>query len=363
MPNYPCDEHTDQIAALQATSSDHGNRIVNLETIHGKLGWHNQQVMEGTYTRPRDLMVFYGWPGGYNQYWNNESVSKDMARYGLIVLGAGLQDPSHGDYANTCAIVARIKQLNPGCLIFGYITTKETLTNFQTKTGQWKTVGVHGIFMDEYGYDYSNTRAQQNERVEHVHGQNMVAFANCWNMDHALGTADDPSYPNSTHNPSAEESALNTNDWYLLESYLVNTTAYADQGPPVNKGYEAKAQWAARVIKMIGLRATYGINVAAVGIIDSGEATGQAMFNFFFTGALMASLEGAGVSDTNYGATSGKGPWWVRPDVKGMGKVWTLNPSVQLDASDDDVYHRQSELARMTIDFSAEAETSSITKW
>lgn len=339
-------------------AEDHANKITNLESIHAKLGWHNQQVLEGLYTRPKDMMIYYGYPSGFNGYWDNELVAQDLARYGLVVLGAGLENPSHGDYSNTCAIVARIKQLNPSCLIFGYITTQETLTNFETKTGQWKTVGVHGIFMDEYGYDYGNTRSEQNDRVDHVHDEGMIAFANCWNMNHALGTANDPSYPNTTYNSSEIESSLNINDWYLLESYLINTTAYTSPAD-----YEPKAQWASRVTTMIILRATYGINVAGVGIIDDGETSGQDMFDFAFTGALMASLEGFGVSDTSYGSSSGKGKWWTRPDVKGMGKVWTLNPSIQVDANDSDVYHRQSELARMSIDFSTGSEDSSITKW
>jgi len=353
-PIYLAD-HT-PILGAGGWAEDHASRIGNLENIHAKLGWHNQQVIEGMYSRPRDMMIYYGWPSGFNAHWDNELVAQDLARYGLIVLGAGLENPSHGDYSNTCAIVARVKQLNPSCIIFGYIDTTETLTNFQTKVGQWKTVGVTGIFMDKYGYDFGSTRAQQNERVDEVHDEGMVAFANCWNMNHALGTVNDPSYPNSTYNAGEVESTLNINDWYLMESYLVNTDSYTGD-------YEPKAQWAARVVTMLGLRATYGINVAGGGIILDAQTGGQGMFEFFFTGALMASLEGAGVSDTSYGASSGKGKWWTRPDVKGMGKVWTLNPSIQVDANDSDVYHRQSELARMTIDFSSGAETSSITKW
>ena len=350
-------DHT-PILGAGGWGEDHASRIGNLENIHAKLGWHNQQVLEGLYTRPKDMMIYYGWPSGFNAYWNNELVAQDLARYGLVVLGAGLENPSHGDYSNTVAIVARVKQLNPSCFVFGYVSTQEMLTNFETKTDQWKTVGAHGIFLDVYGYDYGNTRAQQNERVDYVHGEGMVAFANCWNMNHALGTANDPSYPNSTYNSGEVESSLNVNDWYLMESYLVNTTAYTSPAD-----YEPKAQWAARVVTMLGLRATYGINVAGAGIVDDATSGGQGMFDFAFTGALMASLGAYGVSDTSYGASSGKGKWWTRPDVTGMGKVWTLNPSIQVDADDADVYHRQSELARMTIDFSTGAETCSITKW
>jgi len=339
-------------------AEDHADRIGNLENIHVKLGWHQQQVIQQGWTRPKDMMIYYGWPSGFNAYWNNELVAQDLARYGLIVLGAGLEVPTHGDYSNTCSIVARVKQLNPSCLIFGYIDTTASESTFTTKTGQWDTVGVHGIFMDKYGYDFSNTRAQQNTRVDIVHDAGLVAFANCWNMNHAIGTANDLSYPNSTYNNPLTESKLTINDWYLMESFILNTDAYTSTG-----GYEAKAQWAARVATMLPLRAAYGINVAGGGILLDTQTGGQGMFDFFFTGAMMASLDAAGVSDTYYGASSGKGKFWTRPDVSKMGRVYTLNPSIQVDAGDSDVYHRYSELAKMSLDFSGSAEASSITKW
>ena len=38
---------------------DHANKISNLETIHGKTGWHNQEVVKATYTRPDNLLITY----------------------------------------------------------------------------------------------------------------------------------------------------------------------------------------------------------------------------------------------------------------------------------------------------------------
>jgi len=68
--------------------------VTNLNAIHGKLGWHNQQVHGALWQKPSDLLIFYGYPNSFNSAvngWDNEKVARDMAQYGLIVLGDGLQ--------------------------------------------------------------------------------------------------------------------------------------------------------------------------------------------------------------------------------------------------------------------------------
>lgn len=365
MAQYPCNEHAARLTALESTSSDHATRINNLETIHSKLGWHSQQVLQATYNRPRDLLIYYGWLNAFNSSsnaWNNEKVAQDMSKYSLIVFGDGVQNPTHGDYSNTQVIIPRIKALNPNALIFGYVTVNQDLSSFQSKVDQWETLQVHGVFMDEAGYDYGKTRSDFNTRVDYVHAKTYakICFANAWNTDHILGTANDPNYPNSTYNSGAVESNLNNSDWALLESFGVNTAAYTQEG---QNGFEDKVQWAARGVKFASLRASYGVNFAGVGVINNGNTNGADLFDFSFISSLMWSLEGFGTSDTNYGASSAAVDWWARPDVTEMGVIWTLNPSVQNDVNDNEQYHRYTPNAKMTLDFSANAQTSLVTKW
>jgi hypothetical protein len=376
MANYPCDEHAAQIAALETTAGTHADQINNLETIHGKLGWHNQEIVKATYKHPTDLLIYYGWLNAFNSaenQWNNEKVAQNMAKYGLIVFGDGVQNPSHGDYANTQIIIPRIKALNPNALIFGYVSVNQDLSAFQSKVDQWETLQVHGVFMDEAGYDYGKTRSEFNDRVDYVHGKTYakLCFANAWNTDHILGTTNDPSYPNTTYNASEEESDLGTSDWALLESFGINTSAYTGEG---ENGHEPKAQWAARGTKFMGLRATYGVNFAASSVVNNDNTTGIALASFSFVSALMWSLEGWGTSDTNYGASSaavnwweiraetGALNWWARPYPLPRG-AWSLNPSVQNDVSDNDLYHRYVGTSKLTLDFSSGAQKSTIEMW
>jgi hypothetical protein len=355
------------------------SRIDNLDNIHAKMGWHSQEVFKANYRHPKDLLIYYGWPNAFNSAinsWVNEKVAQNMAKYNLIVLGDGVQDPSHGDYANTQVIIPRIKALNPNALIFGYVTVNQTLSAFQTKTDQWETLQVHGIFMDEAGYDYGKTRSEFNDRIDYVHGKTYakLCFANAWNTDHILGTANDPSYPNTTYNSGVVESNLGINDWALLESFAINTQAYATAG----NGFEPKTQWAARGTKFMGLRATYGVNFAGVGIIDNGNVGGENLASFGFISALMWSLEGWGTSDDDYAASSAAVDWWAvraesatvnwwaRPAPLPSG-VWSLNPSVQNDVGNNNLYHRYvgtfKGTSKLTLDFTDDAQKGTIDMW
>jgi len=417
-----------------------GGSVTNLNNIHAKTGWHQQQVLRSLYYRPLDLLIYYGWPNSFNSAvnsWDNEKVSHDMAKYGLIVLGDGLQTlltqgthtgsdgasvltdstkswttnefvgkkivnildgssgtvtantattitatlsggtendwdtgdiyrvANHADYPNVVKIVNRVKGLRPSTKIFGYVSVNQTLSNFEDKADDWNTLGVHGIFMDEAGYDYgsvaTNGREAFNDKVDYVHGLSSanLCFPNAWNLDHILGTANDTSYPNSTWNPSLEESHLTENDWCLLESFPINDGAYTASTPD---GYEPRAQWASRGVKAQSLRAAYGVNLAAVGIIDNGNSGGQDLFDFLFISACMWSLEAAGSSDTYYGASSAAVDFWTRMDVTKIAPFYRYNEAIQVDLGDSDVYWRFVEFGKFKLDFSDSAQEATITK-
>lgn len=338
-------------------------RILNLEEIHGRTGWHRQEIIQGSYKAPLNILFYYGWLNSFNSNtngWVNEVVAQDLSKYGMIVLGDGIQDPGHGDYSNTQVIIPRVKQLNDETLIFGYISMTETQANFETKADQWNTLGVHGIFIDEGGYDFGTTatngREAANAKYDYVHslGSANIVFVNSWNMDHIIGTANDVSYPNSTWNPSLVESTLTEEDWYLLEAFAVDTESYGSD-------YEVSTDWVYRGEKAVGHRYNYGIKLAGVSKIDDSHPSGQAIFKFGFVSACMFALEAYGSSSVFYGASTAQVNFWTRPDTTSMAKIWQAYPSVTVDVADSDVYWRFVERGSFKIDFSSGEETSSIT--
>jgi hypothetical protein len=335
--------------------------VQNLNNIHGKNGWHNQQVKESSYRGPESLLIYYGYMNSFNSAltpnsWDNEKVAQDMAKYSVIVLGNGVQDPGHADYANTQIIIPRIKQLRPGVKIFGYVSTNQDLADFQSKVDQWETLGVSGIFMDESGYDYGKYRSDFNIRVDYVHSQDnaKLCFANAWNLDHILGTVDDPSFPNATYNVSGDPSALNQNDWVLLESSAVNTSAYSANG-----GCEDGAQWFARMSKAATMRSVYGINVAASSVISNGNAQGNPLSSIAQISAMAFCVDAFGTSDVNYGS-NGAVEWWPKIDPSPVGKLWSLYPSI---AEASGVYYRYLEFGRIKIDFNAGSQAAMVEVW
>jgi len=251
--------------------------------------------------------------------------------------------------------------LNPNVLIFGYVTVFQDLTSFQTKADQWDTLEIDGIFMDEAGYDYgtptTNGRDAFNTKVDYVHGLNYatLCFVNAWNMDHAIGTENDASYPNTTYNTSAVESNLDESDWFLLESFAVNSVSYADN-------YEAPNDWFIRGNKAINHRDFYDINLASVSVIENTEPSAAALFHFAFTSGLMCSLDAVGTSDASYGAGSAKVVMWERPDITGMGRMWAKKPNVLSDLTDADAYIRMTDFGRLSVDFTDGSEDSEIIK-
>jgi len=342
---------------------DQENKTSNLENIHSKLAWHRQEIIKAAYHGPEDLLIYYGWPNSFNydyNAWTNEWVAQDMARYDMIVFGAGLEDPGHGGYADTAVIIARIAAINPGVQMYGYVTANQPLVDFKTQVDQWEALQIDGIFMDECGYDYGLTRSDFNSRINYVHGQTVshLCFCNAWNFDHILGTANDPGYPNSTYNQSLTASNLTANDWVLLESLAVNTASYTGAG---QNGHEDRDQWALRIGKATLLRSTYGINLAAGSVIANGHAAGNNLNAFAYVSALMGSLDAYGSSDVGYGAGSAIVKKWNTPDIKGLRPIWNLNPSIQLDGVNTNLYRRFLDNGKLSIDFSLDAQQAWIT--
>ena len=309
--------------------------------------------------RPKNLLIYYGWLNSFNSAdngWNNENVAQAISKYNVIAFGDGIQDPSHGDFANSQIIINRIKEINPAILIFGYVTVNQSLTDFTTKTKQWDNLKVHGIFMDEAGYDYSKTRIELNSRIDVVHSQEdaNTCFLNAWNIDNIVGIEEDPSYLNSSFNPGLVDSNVDIDDWYLLESFAVNTDSYSANG-----GYASKTDWHARGNKAVEKHVEYGLNLASIGIINDDNAEGQSLFDFAHMSALAYNLDANGTSDSNYGASSAKTKYWERPDPG----HFTVEEdfSVIIDGNNSDIYMRFFPFMKVSLNFNS--KTSSVLKW
>jgi len=302
-------------------------------------------------SKPSNLLIYYGYPNSFNSaanQWNNELVAQEMACYDLIVLGSGVQDPTHGDYNNSKVIIPRILEVNDRVMVFGYVDVAQTFESFKIDVGQWIALGVNGVFLDQAGYDFgtaaTNGREALNEKVDFLHRYGLVVFANAWNPSHVLDETNDVSYPNSTWNPNLDPSSLGEDDWYLMENFGVT-----------NGSYESASQWKSRGDKIKEIVAEKPIKLASVSVISDTDNNGQDKFYFSFISSLIFLMDAHGSSDTSYGASSAKAKMWARPNMCG------IEAGVDTGVHNNgNKYFRYMNQAKLEVDFTSGSESYQI---
>ena len=174
----------------------------------------------------------------YKGIWNRASVIEEIAgNFKNWVVGHTYQQPAHESYADTVAIIQAVRLR--GVKVYGYVPLGVTSFNFsQAQLGvlvdQWNTIGVDGIFIDEFGFDYGNTRTRQKTLVDYVHSLSLPIVANAWtihdflcdNVSELPFPSDDWRYVNfTTRNPTNIALTRTASDIYLFENFC-----YSDVG-------------------------------------------------------------------------------------------------------------------------------------
>lgn len=186
------------------------------------------------------LLIYYGFPISYKGIYNTAGVIADIAsKYKYWVVGDTYGDPLHESYTDTATIVAGVRAL--GVIVYGYVpiglnTSALTITQIRTRIDQWSNLGVDGIFLDEFGFDYANTRTRQIDCVNYVHGKNLPYCANAWtvedfcydNINQVPWGSGDWRYTNfATGNPTNLVLPRNPTDSYLFENFGFSNTGIA----------------------------------------------------------------------------------------------------------------------------------------
>ncbi|AYV84282.1 MAG: hypothetical protein Hyperionvirus21_16 [Hyperionvirus sp.] len=258
---------------------------------------------------PKKLAIYYSYPSLINGAGGNISLAAAaFSVYHLVVFGDGLESPTHPDNANTIAIIADPSMTSTQ--VFGYIDSTQTLDVIQGKIDQWAVMGVKGIFLDKFGYDFGLTRESQREIVWSVHsrGSGLKAFVNAFNPDDVFSPAVVP-----INNPSGLVTRVGPNDWYLAESFAVINGVYDDNDLDSNgiKDFQDKA------IKMTAYNATYSTNMAAVATL--GAATfSQDLADYSYFSAVLNSFNAWGFGEQYYSAATALLPFRTRKTFYGQ---------------------------------------------
>ena len=231
---------TAAVATHEAAANPHPQYQVdlvsgtNIKTINGQsiLGAGNIETWVGVVPARKHLLVYYGYPVAFKGIWDAAAVAAEIAaNYDYWVVGDTYQDPAHAEYASTVSIVNVVRAA--GCKVYGYVPTGQntsglSLAQMQVRVDQWDTIGVDGVFLDEFGFDYGNTRTRQKSIVDYVYGKGLPYCANAWtaedfmcdNVNELPWPSNDWRYVNfATGNPTNLVLPRTPADCYLIENF------------------------------------------------------------------------------------------------------------------------------------------------
>lgn len=140
------------------------------------------------------VLLYYGYPIALNGLWDVDKCAKAYGKYDICIFGDGYNEPSHETYNDTLQIFNTILDRYKDTRIVGYVPigvedssgTGLTEAEIKSKIDKWIVMGVHGIFLDEFGYDYKVTRERQNNIVDYCHDHNLFVFANSWSTKYCF---------------------------------------------------------------------------------------------------------------------------------------------------------------------------------
>lgn len=185
------------------------------------------------------LLIYYGYPIAYKGIWDRQAVINEISsNFTHWVVGHTYQDPGHESYADTVAVLQGVRA--NGVKVYGYIplgtsSYNYTISQIGALVDQWITVGVDGIFIDEFGFDYGNTRQRQIDAVTQVRNRNTALCVNAWVFEEFACD-------------SITETSWATNDWRYVrwqqnnpdnlplprvpgDSYLIENFCFDNTGP------------------------------------------------------------------------------------------------------------------------------------
>lgn len=195
-------------------------------------------------TAPRlaRLLIYYGYPIAWRGLWAAPAVIADIAAHcDTWVVGDTYQSPTHPEYASTVSIINGVR--GKGVKVYGYVpigvsTSNRSISTMQTAIDQWVAIGVDGIFLDEFGFDYQNTRTRQKTMVDYVHSKGLPYVANAWtfhdvacdNISELPWGSGDWRYVNfQTYNPTNLALSRTASDIYLIENFCYDNTGALNQ--------------------------------------------------------------------------------------------------------------------------------------
>lgn len=302
--------------------------------------------------QPKNLCIFYGQPDMINGtspvYLRDETGTiydiqvtdavNELANCGLVVFGDGLQSPTHPAYYNAQLIMYGLAEKS--IPLFGYvdagvITQNLSLSEAETRITQWQTMGVNGIFLDDFGFDFGTSRSRQSAFLDLVHSKGLQAFINAYNPDDVFG--------DKNENGLSASPKVAADDLYLAENWL-----YADDQ------YTSLAEWQEKATKLENYLKQYQVRLAATATRAAMQATAYDnqtdAWKYAYWGSVMQRAEYFQWTDEDFGATNSTLIIYPSPTNFPIGQQFTSDIAYQAnDATGFPAYSRTTSFGSITI--------------
>ncbi|KQN28122.1 hypothetical protein ASF00_09440 [Sphingomonas sp. Leaf34] len=265
--------------------------------------------------RKPSVLFYYGYPIGFKGIWETNAVIDAMSKYQVYVCGAGYENPDQEVYASTVQIINGLR--TRGTKVYGYVRMGPSNTDAQRKTAidRWATIGVDGIFLDEYGFDFAVTRSQQIDIVGYVHGKQLPATANSWIFEEAVvdtkaqlpWSSDDARYQRFVqYNPNDLPSPLRAGDNYLVENFAYDRNGVTNKFSAQER-FELIRQRNKNRAAPLALWALTVLPESSPGVLDTskmGSLTLDQATHYIAANAWMYDIDLLGVAGGSIGSSS-----------------------------------------------------------
>lgn len=239
------------------------------------------------------FLKYLGSPKDINGATSTDEAAQEFSFWDYIVLQAGLEAPTHPDYAANAETISNLKRINGNVRIFGSVDIGVSTANYgyseiELRINHWLDMGATDIALINSGYDKQVSRNRLNTVVGYVHGKNVRAMFDASNPDDVFATAYD-----ATYNPASNTSEADRGDFYLFDKFAIDTAAFSG-----NAGYADNATFYAKALKITAYAKDTGIVMLANGSIGAGftELQKNDYWDVFEAMAQAVSVAGYGIA-------------------------------------------------------------------
>lgn len=211
------------------------------------------------------FLKYLGSPKDINGATSADEAAQEFSFWDYIILQAGLEAPTHPNYAANAETISNLKRINSNTRIFGSVdagvsTANYSVSEIQLRIDRWIDMGATDIALINSGYDKQVSRNRLNTIVDYVHSKDVRALFDAANPDDVFATVYD-----ATYNPSSASSKADRGDFYLFDKFVVDTTTFSG-----NSGYADNAEFYAKALKIAAYAKDTGIVMLASGSIGTG---------------------------------------------------------------------------------------------